>query len=73
MITTATETEGGLPVIILRYSWLSKVLANVYALYKWHFPSFSDYSGNHCRLISRIVIKKPTHHMQVCEAQTVKL
>ena len=34
MITTATETEGALPVIILRYSWRSKVLANVYTLYK---------------------------------------
>ena len=25
--------------------------------------AFSDYSGNHCRLISRLVIKKPTHDM----------
>ena len=35
--------------------------------------AFSDYSGNRCRLISRLVIKKPTHDMQVCEAQTVTL
>ena len=35
--------------------------------------AFSDYSGYLCRLISRLVIKKPTHYMQVCEAQTVTL